>query len=230
MTFPIHHFSNGASYRGGWRVGDPGHPFGWGVHVEPDGTEHAGWFEINARHGRGVQFFADGRRDDNERIYWENGELISQSAWFAREQHGQIAAGVQRLGIPFTDDGLLSLQEKILLLYRLAPDWLFEIPDMFGLVGLSMVAMFKEPISQYASLVGVEMEELLYRSSEQLEEFFVQQAMPTANQVRLRAWHAWCRSEERQRVEVYLCSTLPADWAAIRDARDAAADDEARVP
>ena len=74
------------------------------------------------------------------------------------------------------------------------------------------------------------MEELLSRSSQKLEAFFVQESMPTADQVRLRAWHAWRDSEERQRVESYLLSTLPADWAAIRDARDAAADDEVRIP
>jgi len=230
MTHSLRHFPNGASYRGGWRFGDPGHPFGWGVHIAPDGTEHDGWFEINARHGRGVQFFADGRRDDNDPIYWEDGELLSQSAWFTREQNAQIAAGVARLKIPFTDDGLLSVEEKILLLHRLAPDWLFEIPEMFGLVGLSMAVVFKEPQSQHASLLGAEVEELLSRSSPQLEEWFVQQSMPTADQMRLRAWHAWRGSEECQRVESYLLSTLPADWEAIRDARDAAADDEVRIP
>ena len=86
------------------------------------------------------------------------------------------------------------------------------------------------PLARVAALVGVEVEELLSSSSEKLEEFFVQEAMPTADQVRLRAWHAWSASEERQRVESYLLSTLPADWGAIRDARDATEDDEAKVP
>lgn len=228
MTSSERHFPNGSRYRGGWRVGDPGHPFGWGIHIAPDGTEHDGWFEINARHGRGVQFFADGQRDDNDPVYWENGELISQSAWFTREQHVQIALGVKQLGIPFTDDDLLSVEEKILLLNRLARDWLFEIPEMFSLVGLSMAVVFKEPQSQHASLLSAEVEELWSMSSQHLEEFLVKQATPSGAQARVRAWHAWSSSKERQQVESYLLSILPREWAVIRDEREA--EGEVNVP
>ena len=193
-------YANGATYTGGWK---DDHPEGWGVICTVDGKHVFGRFGINQRHGRGVQFFENGDDDDNNRIYWEEGELISQSEWFSREQAQNFVSETNRLGIPFCDNGPLSRQEKIHILAELADDSFLELPGVFHLAMESTVYIHKQGIMDgdistqngLASVLGLGQAEILAFSRER--------ALPVASGERLALWAEWSISEEKEFLDAH---------------------------
>jgi hypothetical protein len=194
-------YPNGATYTGEWK---DNHPDGWGVIRTTSGRQTIGRLEINQRHGRGVQFFANGEDDDNNRIYWEEGELISQSEWFSREQAQDFISETKRLGIPFFGEGPLSRREKIYIITELADDSFLELPGVFHLAMMSSVYIHKQgiidgDISSSNGLAG-----LLASGPERIAAFCKDRNLPTEICERLVLWAEWTKSEERARIENFL--------------------------
>ena len=198
-------YPNDATYTGEWK---DNHPDGWGVIRAADGRQTIGRLEINRRHGRGVQFFANGEDDDNNRIYWEGGELISQSEWFTREQSEEFVSKTRRMGIPFCGDGKLSPQEKIYILTELADGSILDLTGIFDLAMMSIghihkIEIMNADISSPDGLAG-----LLALGPERIAAFCKDRDLPNEICERLVLWAEWSQSEERSRIERFLLTNF----------------------
>ena len=201
----IQTYANGAAYTGAWK---DDHPEGWGVIRTTDGEQVLGRLGINQRHGRGVQFFENGEDDDNHRIYWEKGELIEQSEWFALEQAQVFIEACQRIGIPFDEEGSISNPEKLHVLNELLGNSLWESPKVDGIAMLAMVLVRKKgTLYEDCGEVG-ELPVLLASGQTGIDTFCKAKNVPSEIRERLMRWSDWSQSEERARVELFLSEIL----------------------
>ena len=198
-------YANGATYTGGWK---DDHPEGWGVICTVDGKHVFGRFGINQRHGRGLQFFENGENDDNNRVYWEEGEFIDQAEWFTREQADVFAKECLRLGIPFSEGGKISDQEKIYVLSGITDDSLHDLEEFSGLAMMAMVYAFKTEVMQVDRCEDGELAGLLASGHTAIDAFCRERSLSPAIQERLLLWSDWSKSEERQRLERFVKETF----------------------
>jgi hypothetical protein len=191
-------YPNGAAYTGEWK---DNHPDGWGVIRTTDGRQTIGRLEINKRHGRGVQFFANGEEDDNNRIYWEEGELISQAEWFVKDNAQDFESEIRRLGIPLSDDCVLSKEERTYILAELAGDWILEVPGMFGLALLSIAYLHQKDVMQGDIYSRQAFSKVLAKDSKGIAAFCRKRKLSTLDSERLAQWAEWSRSSEKNAFE-----------------------------
>jgi hypothetical protein len=201
-------YPNGGKYTGEWKNDCPG---GWGFILESDGTQSVGRFEINRRHGRGVQFFVNGENDDNDRIYWEEGELISQYEWFAREDAKRFEAENRRMGIPFADGSALSRGERIYLLEMLGGDrWMLKVPGMGDLMARNPVwRMPPDFVAESGIFESESFSQVLSLDAQGIAELCRQKTLSPADSETLTRWAAWSKSVEREAIETYIRAGLP---------------------
>ena len=201
----IQTYANGAAYTGGWRCDQPE---GWGVIRTTDGKQVLGRLEINQRHGRSVQFFENGEDDDNHRIYWEEGELIEQSEWFAREQAQVFIEECRRIGIPFDEEGSISNPEKLHVLNELLGNSLWESPKVDGLAMLAMMLVRKKGTLYEGCDEEGELPALLASGQAGIDTFCKAKNLPSEIREWWMLWSDWSQSEERARVELFLSEIL----------------------
>lgn len=194
-------YPNGAVYTGGWK---DDHPEGWGVIRTAEGRQVMGRLEINQRHGRGVQFFENGNDDDNNRVYWEEGEFIDQAEWFTREQVRVFAKECLGQGIPFSEGSKLSDQEKIYVLSDITDVSLNDLEEFSGLAMMAMAHVFKTEVMQADCCEDGELAGLLASGLTGIDAFCSERNLSPAIRERLLLWSDWSKSEERQRVEAFL--------------------------
>ncbi len=198
-------YPNGASYTGEWK---DDHPDGWGVIRTKNGRQFIGRLEINQRHGRGVQFFANGEEDDNNRLYWEDGELVSQAEWFVEDNAQIFEAETRQMRIPLSDDCVLSKQERIYILTELAGDSILEVPGMFGLALLSIAYLHQNDVMQGDISSPQGLSKLLAKDSKGIAAFCRKWKLSTVDSERLAHWAEWSRSSEKEAIEDYLRSAI----------------------
>jgi len=191
-------YPNGASYTGGWNDNEPD---GWGVIRTLDGNQLIGKFEINQRHGQGVQFYKDGINDDNNRQYWEEGELISQPEWFTRLNKNNFILATNNTQIPFDDSVDLPREEKIFILLELNDDWIFDCEKIEELSMRSAIYMHKLDTFNSNLFANIEWKSILLKSSNEIEIYCNENNLSKAIYTRLIKWCEWSKSDEKIIIE-----------------------------
>ena len=199
--YGVHTYPNGAKYAGEWK-GD--HPDGWGVIQTADGSLCVGRFEINQRHGCGVQFFANGEIDDNDRVYWAGGVLVEQSEWFARESLREFEAEIRRIGLPFCKGGGLSSEEKLHILAELSGDWILGLPGMLRLAMMATAHLNRKEFLKNEIFSQKKLSEVLAMNADQIITFFKKNNLSQGDRETLVCWVAWSKSEEREAADAHL--------------------------
>ena len=193
--YGIQTFPSGAKYIGEWKDDFPEGP---GVHISPDGKQQSGTFAINQRHGWGVQFFENGVIDDNNRVYWEAGELMPQSEWYKKDEAHQFEWLLKSLDITISDSDGLSVEEKIYVVWKIQGDWITNVPNMraIGMYLMSYItSIFEIEILDYLS----EVQDFLH-SEESLEAFFKGKNLSYGDRARLARWQSWSKSSEQDAI------------------------------
>ena len=189
--YGVQTFASGAKYVGQWK---DDHPEGQGVHISPEGKQHIGKFAINQRHGWGVRFFENGVNDDNNKMYWESGELMPQSEWFKKDEAQRFEWLLKSLDISILESDGLSREEKIHIVSELHGDGVANVPGMRA-VGLYLVnyvmGVFQSDI---LNSVG-HMKDLL-QNEETLDAFCKGKHLPDVDRDRLMRWASWSKSRE----------------------------------
>ena len=186
-------YANGASYTGAWK---DDHPEGWGVICTGEGKHAIGRLELNQRHGHGVLFFENGERDDNNRIYWDEGELLPQADWFVRDNARQFEDVLRSLGMTFSGYGGLTREEKLFVVWELYDDWVENVPGMRG-IGLSLVSSVLALFSG-AVLGGVGKMRGVLQSTQVRDDFCRQNNLNELDRARLAHWAEWSVSAEQE--------------------------------
>lgn len=199
--YGVQTYLSGAKYAGEWKFDFPD---GWGVIQAADGSLCVGRFEINQRHGSGVQFFANGEDDDNNRIYWEEGVLIEQSEWFDRENRRELGAEIRRIGMPFCNGGGLSSEEKLHIVAELSGDWILGLPGMLRLAMMATVHLNRTEFLGNEIFSQEKLREVLAMNADQIITFFKKNNLCQGDRERLVRWAAWSKSEERKLVDAHL--------------------------
>lgn len=206
--YGVQTYRNGAKYAGEWKSD---HPDGWGVILAADGRQSVGRFAINPRHGRGVRFFVNGEIDDNDQVYWEEGVLIDQSEWFASENRREFESESLRMGLPLSEDGELSSEEKVHILAEFSGDWMLELPGMFHLAMMATVYLHRHDSLKWNISLPETLCEVLAREPEGVAAFCREGNLSHSDGERLMRWAAWFKSAEKAAVEAHLggrCSEI----------------------